>query len=278
MKLVLGLLSFPALTLCALALAGDKPAKPKSDPAPAGDTKEHAIDAPDVADIPTQDLRIAKDDKRRYLLDGPRQQDKQPKDGFGLLIVMPGGDGSADFHPFVKRIYKNAVPDGFLVVQPVAPKWTEKQQIVWPTDNSKVDGMKFSTEEFVAQVIEEIGKTQKLDPARVYTLSWSSSGPAAYVIAAQKKPLVRGSLIAMSVFHPADFDIANVKERPYYILHSPDDKVCPFKMAEEARDALRKAGARVEFATYEGGHGWQGDVFGNIKAGLDWLEKPPAKK
>jgi len=176
----------------------------------------------------------------------------------------------------VKRIYKNAVPDGFLVVQPVAPKWTDKQQIVWPTAKSPADGMKVSTEEFVAQVIEEVGKTQKVDPARVYTLSWSSSGPAAYLLAAQKKPLVRGSLIAMSVFHPKDFDIDNVKDRSYYILHSPDDKVCPFKMAEEARGALRKAGARVEFATYAGGHGWQGDVFGNIRTGLEWLQKPPA--
>ena len=59
MKFTISLLSFPVLAVCALSIAADKPAKPKSDPAPAGDAKEHAIDAPDVADIPTQDLRVA---------------------------------------------------------------------------------------------------------------------------------------------------------------------------------------------------------------------------
>ena len=72
--------------------------------------------------IQTQDLRIDKDEYRRYLLAGPRKAEKEPKDGFALLVVMPGGDGAANFHPFVKRVYQNALPDGFLVVQPVAPK------------------------------------------------------------------------------------------------------------------------------------------------------------
>ena len=30
-----------------------------------------------------------------------------PERGYKLLIVMPGGDGSADFLPFVQNIYKN---------------------------------------------------------------------------------------------------------------------------------------------------------------------------
>jgi predicted esterase len=43
-------------------------------------------------------------------------------------------------------------------------------------------------------------------------------------------------------------------------------------MAVNARDVLRRQGAAVEFAEYEGGHGWQGDVYGNIRQGLEWLE------
>jgi hypothetical protein len=88
-------------------------------------------DDDDVADIPSQDLRAGKDADKRYFLVGPLKGVKEPKDGFGLLIVMPGGPGSADFHPFVKRIYKNSVPETFLVAQPVAVKWAENQEIVW---------------------------------------------------------------------------------------------------------------------------------------------------
>jgi len=50
-------------------------------------------------------------------------------------------------------------------------------------------------------------------------------------------------------------------------LHSPQDFI-PIKMAEKARETLQAQGARVEFKTYEGGHGWHGDVFGMIRKGL----------
>lgn len=255
------------------AASEQKPGKPKPDPAGKKDDKEE-IDAPDVADIPTQDLRLGKDAQKRYLLDGPIPGAKEPKDGFGLLIVMPGGEGTANFHPFVKRVYKNAVPEGFLLVQPVPVKWKPDQQTIWPTEKSKVPGMKYTTEDFVEAIIEELGKARKIDPARVFTLSWSSSGPAAYVISTTKKGLVKGSLIAMSVFHREELDLDLAKDRAYYILHSKGDKTCPFALAEQARDTLRKKGAKVEFATYEGEHGWGSNVFGDIRTGLEWLLDP----
>jgi len=264
------------VALVSAAPPDQKPAKPKANEPQEQDGKE-ALDAPDVADIPTQDLRLGNDEQKRYLLDGPRKDEKEPKNGFGLLVVMPGGEGSASFHPFVKRVYKNSVPKGFLVVQPVAVKWTPEQQIVWPTEKTKVDGMKFTTEEFVEGIIEELAKTKKIDPARVFTLSWSSSGPAAYALSLRKQALVKGSLIAMSVFHPNELELDLAKDKAYYLLHSPDDVVCPFKFAEQARDTLRQKGAKVEFGTYLGGHGWRGDVFGNIRKGVEWLLDPKVK-
>src|SRR5262249_52669660 len=134
----------------------------------------------DVADVASQDLRAGKDEHKRYFLIGPAKDAPPPKNGYGLLVVLPGGDGSADFHPFVKRIFKNALPNGYVVAQPVAMKWTDKQQIVWPTAKNRVEGMKFTTEEFIDAVIKDTGDKHKLDPERVFTLTWSSSGPAAY--------------------------------------------------------------------------------------------------
>jgi predicted esterase len=234
----------------------------------------------DVADIASRDLRAGSDEHKRYFLVEPGKGVKEPKKGYGLLVVLPGGDGSADFHPFVKRIYKNAVPEGYVLAQPVAVKWTDKQEIVWPTDKNRVEGMKFTTEEFIEAVIKDAGGKYKLDPQRVFTLTWSSSGPAAYAASLAGKG-VAGSFVAMSVFKPNLLPpLAKAKGHAYYLYHSPDDRVCPYRMAEKAAKDLEKAGAAVKLATYEGGHGWRGNLYDDIREGLEWLEKnrPAADK
>jgi predicted esterase len=227
----------------------------------------------DVADVVSRDLRAGKDEHKRYFLIEPPKSAKAPTKGYGLLVVLPGGGGSADFHPFVKRIYKNAVPEGYVLAQPVAVKWTEKQQIVWPTDKNRVEGMKFSTEEFVDAVIKDVGGKYKLDPERVFTLTWSSSGPAAYA-ASLSSNKITGSFIAMSVFKPNLLPpLEKAKGHTYFLYHSPDDRVCPFRMAEQAARELKKSGATVKLATYEGGHGWRGNLYGRIREGIEWLAK-----
>jgi predicted esterase len=236
----------------------------------------------DVADVPSQDLRAGKDDQKRYFLIGPAKGAKAPKDGYGLVVILPGGPGTADFHPFVKRIYKNALPDGYLAAQPVAVKWADDQEIVWPTAGTKklVKAAKFTTEEFVEAVIADVAAKHKLDPARVFTLSWSSSGPAAYAVSLSSKK-VTGSLIAMSVYKPDQLpELKAAKGHGYYLYHSPDDRVCPFRMAEQAEKELTKAGATVSLVKYAGGHGWRGPLYQDIRAGIEWLEKnhaTPAK-
>ncbi|WP_299466200.1 hypothetical protein [uncultured Gimesia sp.] len=191
-----------------------------------------------------------------------------------LLIVLPGGDGSADFHPFVKRIHEHALSEDFLLAQPIAKKWTTDQVIVWPTTDSKTDAMKFTTEELIAAVIEDVSKQHKIDPRRIYLLAWSSGGPAAYATVLQKETPLSGALIAMSVFKPDQLpDLKNAKERSIYLLHSPEDKVCPYPMAKTAYDTLSAAGVRTTLIEYPGGHGWKGNVYDNIRQGIEWLQK-----
>jgi predicted esterase len=231
----------------------------------------------DIADITSQDLRAGKNENKRYFLIDPPKDVKAPKTGYRLLVVLPGGSGSADFHPFVKRIYKHSVPEGYLLAQPVAVKWTEKQEIVWPTNKNRVEGMKFSTEEFVDAVIKDVAGKHKLDPEQVFTLTWSSSGPAAYAVSLTN-PKVTGSFIAMSVFKPDLLPpLEKSKGHGYFLYHSPDDRVCPFRMAEQAAKDLEKKGATVKLATYEGGHGWKAGLYDHIREGVQWLEKNHAK-
>jgi predicted esterase len=139
--------------------------------------------------------------------------------------------------------------------------------------------MRFTTEEFVAAVVEEAAKHVKVDRRRVLTVSWSSSGPACYRIASLADTPVTGSLVAMSVWKPDQMEpLAQTRSRPFFLLHAPDDATCPFADAERARDALRKAGAKVEFATYEGGHGWAGESEEQARRGLRWLAEQARAK
>jgi predicted esterase len=226
-------------------------------------------------DVPQpEECIVGGNEKMHYLLHAPGQDAKEPGDGWHVLVVLPGGDGSADFAPFVGRIRQHALSDDWVVVQLVAPVWDDKQldRLVWPTEKNAYKGMKFSTEHLCASVLEDVGKKRRVDSKYVYTLSWSSGGPAAYSIALSPNTQVTGSLVAMSVFKKSDLPtLKNGAGRRFYILHSPQDQVCPIKMAEQARDELTKAGAVVEFSTYEGGHGWRGNVYGNVKSGIEWL-------
>jgi predicted esterase len=187
--------------------------------------------------------------------------------------VLAGGDGSEGSHPFVKRIYKRGLPAVYLVAQPVAVKWTAEQRIVWPREGGTVSGMRFSTEEFVEAVIADVRKRYEIDRRYVFTLSWSSGGPAAYAVSLGPDSAVTGSYVAMSVFNRRHLPpLARAKGHCYYIEHSPDDRTCPFGMARRAKEELSKNGAKVTLSTYQGGHGWRGDVYGRIRKGTTWLE------
>jgi len=226
-------------------------------------------------EVTQSDLRAGGDDNKRYFLIEDKNA-RPPADGFGLLVVMPGGAGGAEFNPFVKRIAQFALPAGYIVAQPVAKKWADAQPVSWPTtsDRPLVKEMKFTTEEFVESVIDDAAARHKLDPRKMYTLSWSSSGPAAYAISLSS-PRVVGSLVAMSVFKPERLPkLDAARERAYYLFHSRGDRVCPFRMAELGVKELTEHGAKVTLVEYEGVHGWRmPTVFNDIRAGVEWLER-----
>jgi predicted esterase len=232
-----------------------------------------------VGDAKATDFRAGGDKDKRYFLFGPEKGARAPATGYGLLVVLPGGEGGADFRPFVGDISKKAMPKGYLVAQPVAVKWTAEQEIIWPTKKDPAAKMKFTTEQFVEAVIKDVAKKHRLDSKQVFTLSWSSGGPAAYAVSLSGKTAVRGSLIAMSIFLPKKLPpLKNARGHAYYLLHSPEDNVCRVFFARWARNALRQNKARVTLESYDGGHGWHGDYFGHIRKGIRWLEENSGRK
>lgn len=197
-----------------------------------------------------------------------------PEHGFGLVVVLPGGNGSADFLPFVTNIAAQAVPHGYLVAQPVAIEWRagQAERVVWPTRRNRVPGMAFTTEQYVDAVVADVAERIALHPERRLMLAWSSGGPAAYAVMAQKDSPIIGAYVAMSVFKPRELgNLRFVRGRAFRIEHSPTDFI-PIRMAEDARDKLTAAGAAVDYTTYAGGHGWHGPIWDRLSEGFAWLD------
>jgi len=212
--------------------------------------------------------------RKSYFQYGPKSDVKQPANGWKVLVILPGGDGSEDFQGYCKNIHKNALPDDYVAIQLVAPTWTEDEnRVVWPTKKLNPDKAKFTTEDFIREAVEDVGKNLKLDASKIFALGWSSSGPPVYATSVTDGSPVTGSFVAMSVFHPNKMnDLANAKGHPYFLLHSPGDWIKIDQHPRVAEKQLREKGAKVKLQTYKGGHGWTEDPFGNIRRGVEWLE------
>ena len=228
----------------------------------------------DVAGVVSEERFAGQDKNKRYFLIGGGERAKAPVAGFGLVIVLPGGDGGTGFSAFVKRIYKKSLPEEYLLAELVAVKWTDKQQVVWPSKKSAAEKQGFSTEEFIEAVVKDIRAKYRLNNNHIFTLSWSSGGPAAYSYSLQKEQSATGSFIAMSVFKPENLGpLEHAKGHAYFIFHSPTDTTCPISMAEAAAEALKKNGATVKLQKYGGGHSWPSYPYGRIASGIRWLEE-----
>ncbi len=261
-----------ATALLALAALASTSVALQDEPEPAED---------EFAALEAQDLRAGGDEQQRYFLTRFKEAEA-PKAGYKLLLVLPGGEGGADFHDFVRRIHLNALSDEYLVAQLVAPRWSEQQaeELVWPTERNPWPKMAFSTEEFLNAVIADIETRFPLDLEHVFTLGWSSGGPPAYAYSVYSETRATGTFVAMSVFRPEQMEsLKNAKGQAYFLLHTPEDFI-PISHPEQAQKDLAKQKAEVELATYEGGHGWRGDVYGNLRRGVRFLEKnhAPARK
>jgi predicted esterase len=255
-------------------------------PAHEASVQEAAVEIDDdVKEVPAKDLRAGGDEHKRYFLIGADEARKPPSSGFALLVVMPGGPGGAEFTSFVRRIFREACPDDWVIAQLVSVKWTPDQSVIWPTRFSRVNGMQFTTEEFLAAVVEDVRRKQKLriDPSRIFQMGWSSSGPAEYAIALHEDRIVTGSYVAQSVFHSDELAgvLKHARGHAFFLDHSPDDETCRFSFSEEAKEKLGKEGAKVELVTYAGGHGWLDDPYARMRKGFAWLEEnhgKPARK
>jgi len=228
----------------------------------------HALpDADDVHDVPAQSYFVGGDLNKEYVVIG--KTSSRPKK---LCVVMPGGPGGIEFLPFVKRILKFGLEYGWMVVEPIAVKWSDDPSyVVWPSATTPYAPAKFTTETFLDGILDELPSRLKMQIDGTYLLGWSSSGPAIYSYAGHGKHEIKGAFVAMSVFDPKSFGGQNkLRVGRFYLLHSPQDFI-PMSHPEAAKAALSNLGIPVKLDTYQGGHGWHGSVFDEIRDGMTFL-------
>lgn len=249
--------------------------------------KPPATEFPDVSPtMKVEEKRLSKnpeDERGTYFVITRANADAKAKPA-GILVILPGGPGSRDFLPFCANgIAQNAAPEDFISIQLVAPIWQPeipeaKRNVIWSSEIFPVPGAKFSTEEFIDKAVAEVRKSLGIDPKHIVTLGWSSSGHVVYSASTRCKE-VTGSIPAMSRFLPDTYiQTGKVRGKPFFLYHSPEDKVCPYADVAISEKFLTKHKAIVKTQDYPGGHGWTAgtDHMANLRAAIEWLRTASA--
>jgi RNA polymerase sigma factor (sigma-70 family) len=224
-----------------------------------------------------QEKKAAGDARMRYYLLRPRDlpAGARPR----LLLVLPGGDGQArDFLPFVRTLAGELAPD-YMVALLSAPQWTAEQaeQVVWPCRGDAIAAARFTTEDFVNAVIDEVKRGGEADTDGAVLFGWSSAGPAVYATAlSPQAPASLRYYVLCSIFRRQALPpLSAAKGKRFYLQHGTDDQLIPVRQAERAEKELSSAGARVHLETFEGRHGFaMGDVYPSVRRALRWLTAP----
>jgi predicted esterase len=227
------------------------------------------------SEIRVQQRSIGSNASQKYFLI-ERKNEAETNKARGLILILPGGSGNADFLPFCANVLTlYGIPSDFVVAELIAPEWSkDENRVVWPSKAFPDLRAKFTSEDFVAAVVDDVSSLRNIDERFVFTLGWSSSGHVLYSASAANKK-IRGSIIAMSHFLPGRVpNLEQARGKNYFLYHSPEDQVCPFADARMAERTLKEHGAKVKLVTYKGGHGWVPNTYycDRIKEGIEWLK------
>jgi hypothetical protein len=155
------------LMMCPVRAALQQPEKPAPEKAAAGG-----------------DITIKGDTNKRYFLNMP--SGTAPAGGV-QVAHRAAGRGWVRGVPAVREQHGQAgrCRPGYIVAQAVAPAWSKSEdRVVWPTEKLKgTPAPKFTTEQFVEEIIADVKAKHAIDAKFVYMLGWSSGGPPCYSMA-----------------------------------------------------------------------------------------------
>ncbi len=191
----------------------------------------------------------------KYLLYHPPGYDQDTSKRWPLIVFLHGAGESGDdlnkvkVHGPAKIVETKDLP--FVIVSPQSPR------MGWNVE--ALNGL-----------LDEVLKTNRVDPDRVYltglsmggfgTWAWSAAHPERFAAIA---PICGGG---------EPITARRIKDIPVWVFHGAKDATVPIKRSEDMVEALKKAGAKeVKFTVYpEAGHDSWTESYNNPEL-YDWF-------
>lgn len=170
----------------------------------------------------------------RYLLHLPASY--ETRSDWPLILFLHGGGERGRDLDLVKREglprMLETLPDfPFVVVSP-----QEEKRNTWRPEQ-------------LAALLDEVLRTERADPARVY-LTGLSSGAVAALELAIRYPERIAAVVPISA-HVIPDGLCRMKDVPAWIFHSAGDERIPFGRAEKLARTLEACGGEVSLTIYE---------------------------
>ena len=126
---------------------------------------------------------------------------------------------------------REVLGEDWLVAELVSVKWKPIRNMVWPTKLSPVPKMEFTTEEFAADVVADVGQAPQDRQAIRLRARVVVERARDLHLSLAEKPIITGAYVAMAVFHPRELPpLKAAKGRAWFIDHSPEDETVRSRM------------------------------------------------
>jgi predicted peptidase len=198
----------------------------------------------------------------QYLLSVPDDYEKSAS-LWPLILYLHGGSGRGNDISQMKKmgLREKAETDGkfpFIVVSPqchLGEIWTDTDAL--------------------AAVLDEVARTHRVDPDRVY-VSGHSMGGRGSLYAAYKMPERFAAVLSLAPVGPITVWAGKLATLPLWLFHAPNDQFTPLKEVEELVQAIEAAGGHPQFTVLPGRDHYILDVYDRPDI-YDWLAKQKRK-
>lgn len=125
-------------------------------------------------------------------------------------------------------------------IRPTQYAFNEAYQVMTATPQKNLQAL--------LQLIAEIAKNPQIDPKRIYLIGYSMGGSTAQHLLSQKPELFAAAIAVAGV--PDFSNLANIKNKPIWLIHGKQDDENPFSGSEKLFELL-KENTKARFTIYE---------------------------
>jgi predicted peptidase len=198
----------------------------------------------------------------QYLLSVPDGYEKSAN-LWPLILYLHGGSARGNDIGQMKKmgLREKAETDGqfpFIVVSPqchLGEIWTDTDAL--------------------GAVLDEVVRTHRVDPARVYVSGHSMGGRGA-LYAAYKMPERFAAVLSLAPVGPITVWAGKLATLPLWLFHAPNDQFTPLKEVEELVHAIEAAGGHPQFTVLPGRDHYILDVYDRPEL-YKWLAEQKRK-